>query len=196
MKQTFKFLIGLAIGFLIAYWVRRLLVGANQPIAPEIVSKNNSPVTHENNSLSVPFTTPQPEQSGQAGTTPLPARDTASETVAVNAEQAPAIVETSDSIRADDAVTDGEQAVDNSATAETFDFLIINDIGPISNKRLLDAGVTSFAALAAMPIDDIARITKLPAARIVQNRWREQSARLAEGLPLEEEEVSSEENRG
>lgn len=193
MKQTFKFLIGLAIGFLIAYWVRRLLVGDNQPTAPETVSKNTPPVTHGNNAASTPFTTPQSEQSGQAGTTPLPARD------AVSAEQASAIVETSDPIRADEAakaVAESGEVSDIVVTAEDFDFLIINDIGPISNKRLLDAGVTSFAALAAMSIDEIARITKLPAARIVQNRWREQSARLAEGLPLEEEEISTEENLG
>ncbi len=69
---------------------------------------------------------------------------------------------------------------------ETSDFLPIADIGPIFNKRLLEAGIKTYATLAALSAQEIETKTGIPASRIERGRWREQAARLAEGMSAEE----------
>lgn len=89
---------------------------------------------------------------------------------------------------------DTETAVtelNQSVASGNDDFEIINDIGPIFTNRLHEAGVKSFRELADMSAEEIAQIVRVPASRVINNRWREQSARLAEGLPLEESDNPS-----
>jgi chlorosome envelope protein I len=63
--------------------------------------------------------------------------------------------------------------------AKPFDFLPIEDIGPVFNQRLFDGGVYSYQQLASMPVEEIAKIVEVNPERVIRNQWREQAAKLA-----------------
>jgi ferredoxin/predicted flap endonuclease-1-like 5' DNA nuclease len=63
--------------------------------------------------------------------------------------------------------------------AKPFDFLPIEDIGPVFNQRLYEGGVYSYTQLAAMSPEEIAKIVEVSPERIIRNQWREQAAQFA-----------------
>ncbi|MCB0112865.1 MAG: polymer-forming cytoskeletal protein [Caldilineaceae bacterium] len=64
--------------------------------------------------------------------------------------------------------------------SEPDDFTKIRGIGPAFNRRLLEAGITAYAQLAAMTPEQIAGIVGWPPERVVRDQLREQAATLAE----------------
>jgi predicted flap endonuclease-1-like 5' DNA nuclease len=60
-----------------------------------------------------------------------------------------------------------------------FDFLPIEDIGPVFNQRLFEYGVYSYEQLAEMSPEEIALAVDTSPERIVRNQWREQASKLA-----------------
>ncbi len=68
---------------------------------------------------------------------------------------------------------------------ETADFTRIHDLGPVFNTKLHEAGIKTFAALAALTPEQIEEKTAIPAARVVRSDWLKQAAQLAEGLEPE-----------
>jgi predicted flap endonuclease-1-like 5' DNA nuclease len=63
---------------------------------------------------------------------------------------------------------------------EPDNFLKIRGIGPAFNRKLLDAGVTTYRQLAAMSPEEIAGIVGWPPERVIRDQLREQAADLAE----------------
>ena len=59
-------------------------------------------------------------------------------------------------------------------------FTAIKDIGPAFNRRLKEAGIRTFAQLAATSPEQISAIVGWPVERVVAKRWREQAALLGE----------------
>jgi predicted flap endonuclease-1-like 5' DNA nuclease/cytoskeletal protein CcmA (bactofilin family) len=59
-------------------------------------------------------------------------------------------------------------------------FTAIKDIGPAFNRRLKEAGIRTFAQLAATSPEQISAIVGWPVERVVAKQWREQAAVLAE----------------
>jgi predicted flap endonuclease-1-like 5' DNA nuclease/cytoskeletal protein CcmA (bactofilin family) len=65
-------------------------------------------------------------------------------------------------------------------TAEPDNFLKIRGIGPAFNRRLLDAGITTYRQLAATSPEEIAAIVGWAPERVIRDQLREQAAELAE----------------
>jgi predicted flap endonuclease-1-like 5' DNA nuclease len=65
-------------------------------------------------------------------------------------------------------------------TAESDNFLKIRGIGPTFNRRLLDAGITTYRQLAATSPEEIAAIVGWAPERVIRDQLREQAAELAE----------------
>jgi predicted flap endonuclease-1-like 5' DNA nuclease len=227
-KQIFKFSLGVGLGVLIFYGLRRFLTGSNLPPQPELPAvKPPEPVEPARPSAKFTVRTSGPRPQAPAngsGDSTLSAADGSAPAPASKSEiaEAPAVVETSEApeltpeveiprrmMTADTEVTQeasgtGEMVESMTGAADTEtapevtkasgtndDFEIINDIGPTFTSRLHEAGVKSFQELADMSVEQIAEIARVPASRVVNNRWREQSARLAQGLPLEESDKPS-----
>jgi predicted flap endonuclease-1-like 5' DNA nuclease/cytoskeletal protein CcmA (bactofilin family) len=64
-------------------------------------------------------------------------------------------------------------------TGEPDDFLRLRGIGPTFNRRLQEAGVTTYAQMAAMSPEELAQILGWPPERVVRDQLREQAAELA-----------------
>lgn len=81
-------------------------------------------------------------------------------------------------------LTDAEraalQAGAGNVPAQPADFTRLKGVGPTFDKRLKDAGITTFAALAAMTPDQISAIIGWPPERILRDGLIEQAAGLAE----------------
>ncbi len=75
-----------------------------------------------------------------------------------------------------------DQAADTNKPA---DFTPIKDIGPVFNKRLREAGIITYSALATLTAEEISEKTGIPAERIERGRWREQAAELNQGRKAE-----------
>lgn len=60
-----------------------------------------------------------------------------------------------------------------------FDFTPIEDIGPVFNQRFFEAGVYSYAELAALSPEEIAEKVDTTPDRVIRYQWREQAARFA-----------------
>jgi predicted flap endonuclease-1-like 5' DNA nuclease len=217
-KQIFKFSLGVGLGVLIFYGLRRFLTGSNLPPQPELPAvKPPQPVEtpRPNAKFTVRTSGPRPQvPTNGSGDGSLSAADGSSPATKSEIAEAPAIVETAEAPELEiprrmmgtetakveqDAGGTGEMAESMTGASDTEtapaisktmggndDFEIINDIGPTFTKRLHEAGIKSFQELADMPVEKVAEIARVPASRVVNNRWREQSARLAAGLPLEE----------
>lgn len=64
--------------------------------------------------------------------------------------------------------------------SQSDDFTRLKGIGPTFDQRLKEAGITTFAALAALTPEEISAIIGWPPERIVRDELREQAAALAE----------------
>ncbi len=62
---------------------------------------------------------------------------------------------------------------------EADNFLRIQGIGPTLNQALADAGITTYAQLASLGVDELAAILGWPPERVVRDRLREQASELA-----------------
>ncbi len=61
-----------------------------------------------------------------------------------------------------------------------FDFLPIEDIGEVFNRRLFEGGVYSYRAFAALSPERLAEICQSSTERVIRNQWREQATKLAD----------------
>ena len=64
--------------------------------------------------------------------------------------------------------------------AEVDDFTQINGIGPVFDRRLKEAGIFTFEALAQRSAEEIAKIIQWPVARVVRTQIIEQARELAQ----------------
>jgi len=79
-----------------------------------------------------------------------------------------------------DAERDARQTGAGNVPAPPADFTRLKGVGPAFDKRLKDAGITTFAALAALTPEAISAIIGWPPERIIRDGLIEQAARLAE----------------
>ncbi len=62
---------------------------------------------------------------------------------------------------------------------EPADFTVLKGIGPTFNRRLHEAGIVTYAGLAALTAEEVSAIIGWPPERVVQDELREQAAALA-----------------
>jgi predicted flap endonuclease-1-like 5' DNA nuclease len=197
MKRILGFLIGVGLGIILFYAIRKFTskpaTATPLPTPPpvkEVESTASTPVTPERvtTKFTVRRTGPRPqahiedvvEVSSATGKSTEevkvePVAETKTEPVEVAAEAAtPVTTETSKST--------------------PDDFRIIYDIGEVVNGKLLQAGIISFEQLAGTPVERLSEISGFPTKRIERNAWIEQAKRLAAGLPIEDV-IPSKENQ-
>jgi len=187
MKRIIGFLLGISLGVLFAYLLRRYLL--NQAPTPEAVTipppKTEEPPAFEPKpatTLIIRRNGPRPgavssETNGthisvNGRATESTPSQSASETVTPDVQVADPVVE---------AQAQPELETPEASTDQPDDFTVIIDIGPVFNRKLQDAGITTFKAMSELSAEEIAEKVGTNAARIDRNRWREQAAQLASG---------------
>lgn len=197
MKRLLGFVLGAVLGISTGYLLRRLLnrpsvapaslsnvkeVPIIKPASESIKTETGEMASRPSAKFTVRRTGPRPQApsveevvSTANGTADL--KDN-SEVVAETKTEMHVIEETAATLVAPEVVTEVDSVAD--------DLKIIYDLGEISNRKLIEAGITTFEGLAKTPVEKVAEITELPVARIKRNNWIEQAERLAAGLPIEE----------
>jgi predicted flap endonuclease-1-like 5' DNA nuclease len=196
MKRIFGFLLGAGLGVLIAYSLRRFLARNTvtpAPIEIPVPTNNNVAEPFSNEKVTTKFTV---RRTGPRPQSPLNEGDSAAAdgqpTTADSKKEVEQILQevkpTIQPVAEPEPVE--ETLVDNSTTdSNNDDFTVLDDIGPVFNTKLHNAGVHTFAELAALSSEDIAEKVGTNAARVERFLWREQAARLASGssdTPAEE----------
>ncbi len=93
---------------------------------------------------------------------------------------APTLFVSGDDLGLTDSERSALQAGAGMTSAEPADFTRLKGIGPAFDQRLKEAGITSFAALAALTPEEISAIIGWPPERVVRDELREQAAALSE----------------
>ncbi len=123
--------------------------------------------------LLTPRTSREPQGPGATGSQPSPSvgprPGEASQEAPQRAEEAPA--PSTPAGEEADTATEAPDVVD--------DFTRIRGIGPAFARRLQEAGVRSYAQLAAMTPEEVAAVIGWPPARVIRDRILEQAAELA-----------------
>jgi predicted flap endonuclease-1-like 5' DNA nuclease len=196
MKRFLGLLLGAVLGTLIAYFLRKYLSRqevvvaparvAPPPPAPESLSQ---PVEKSTAKFTVRRTGPRPA-APLIDVDILPSSANGSST---EVQETFEVAATSpESALSQMEQTESKLGAEYEAEADSQpligdDFLIIDDIGPVFNRKLKEAGITSYANLAALSVEEIADIAGTSATRVERNLWREQAIRLSEGKPLKED---------
>ncbi len=188
MKRIAGFLLGTGLGVLFAYLLRRYLLNqsSNEAVTmppPKIEQPPAAPEIKPATTLIIRRNGPRPPavSSEDKGThISVNGRSTESEASKPIAENADPEVQVAEAVI--EAPEQSELATsENSTSNQPDDFTIIIDIGPVFNRKLQDAGITSFTALSLLSAEEIAEKVGTNAARIERNKWREQAAHLAMG---------------
>jgi predicted flap endonuclease-1-like 5' DNA nuclease len=79
----------------------------------------------------------------------------------------------------------GKGGKKTARSARTDDFTTILDIGPVFNRKLLEAGIKSFKDLASLTPAQIEEKTGIPAERVESGRWLEQVREILAEKPEE-----------
>jgi predicted flap endonuclease-1-like 5' DNA nuclease len=200
MKRILGFLVGAGLGVFIAYLLRRFLSRSTATPAPvEIPAPKNSTVidpSQSNEKVTTKFTVrrtgPRPQATATDAATSTASADGHPTSVDSKKEVEQTLQEAipAATVVEETASVVEETLVESSTTDSTQDdFTILDDIGPIFNTKLHNAGVHTFAELAALSSEDIAEKVGTNAARVERFQWREQAALLASGssdTPAEE----------
>lgn len=140
----------------------------------------------------VDMTTTPPSEQSEAGSTPASAETLPGEISATGilpedeapVAQTPAEVEGSGFVTGEELGLSDEERHQlrqgAGIAAAPDDFLKIRGIGPAFNRKLIEAGVTTYRQLAAMAPEEIAAIVGWPPERVIRDQLREQAAELAE----------------
>lgn len=107
------------------------------------------------------------------------AEDTAPTPEVSDEQSSPSVFSTGDELGLSDAERSALQTGAGIADNAPADFTRLKGIGPTFDQRLKEAGITSFAALAALTPDEISAIIGWPPERVVRDKVREQAAALA-----------------
>lgn len=107
-----------------------------------------------------------------------PRSETAEKAVPENVEVKPADTTPARPKKAADATTAepkrSRKSAKPAAASKPDDFTVILDVGPVFNKKLLDAGITTFKQLAALTPQQIEERTGISAERIEYGKWLQQ----------------------
>jgi predicted flap endonuclease-1-like 5' DNA nuclease len=188
MKRIAGFLLGIGLGVLFAYLLRRYLLNQSSTEAvtippPNIEEPSTEPEIKPAATLIIRRNGPRPPalSSEDKGThISVNGRSTENEISKPMAENVDPEVQVADAVI--ETPAQSELAASESPTSnQPDDFTIIIDIGPVFNRKLQDAGITSFTALSLLSAEEIAEKVGTNAARIERNKWREQAAQLASG---------------
>jgi predicted flap endonuclease-1-like 5' DNA nuclease len=198
MKRILGFLIGVSLGIILFYLLKRVLakpgVPAAVPVAPIAKPAEPPPTINEApEKVSAKFTVRRTGPRPQARiedvvetpevVTPAAANSEA-KTESISQTKAEAKTEPAE---VSETVAEPATPVTKEAKKATPDDLrIIYDIGEVVNGKLLAAGITTFEQLAATPVEKLAEISGFPTKRIERNAWVEQAKRLAAGLSIED----------
>ena len=197
IKQVTGFLIGLGFGISLIYAIRRLVASQKPAVlaTPSATPAITKPTTAVKPKLAEPVAPATPPESF-AGESPdrhlepEAATHTEPETASPRADLTEAAVPENVEVEAPKSTPrrNGRKSTKSEAeTAKEDDFTPIHDLGPIFNKKLHEAGIKTYADLAALTPQEIEAKTDISAARIERSQWIQQAAALAKNQTQSEE---------